>query len=140
MDVILKLKLMNNEKIITINENLKIGLSDISEIKLVDGNGICDRIIFKMPEISLESVVKTYNGKPGCMCGCNGKYSYLKSSQEFGSKDRGYVVNDDEINERSVNYVLNKLKNEAHLGIEVIDDYIFSLDIGNRRYSLYLRS
>ena len=123
---------------INIDERIKI--EDIKEIVLKKDNGICDKIIFKMPKISLDQISQTYIGKAhSCMCGCSGTYSYLKSSQKYGSKDRGYKVSDDEISERSVKFVLNKLKNNEMEGIQVIENYIFSYDIGTRTYVLYLK-
>lgn len=111
----------------------------VKEIILKENNGQCDKIIFKMPEIKLKDVDCSYNGKPGCMCGCNGKYSYLEESRKDSSKNRGYNVDDNEISKRSVKFIINKLKKEAQRGIEVIKDYIYILDIENRRYALYLK-
>ena len=114
---------------IVLSENLKIALSDISEIILVKGNGRCDKIIFEMPEISLDKIDKAYNGKPGCMCGCLGNYTYINPGENRDCEKKS---------SQSVNFVLNKLKNEAKRGIEVIGDYIYLLDIEDRRYALYL--
>ncbi len=126
------------------NENLSFKIidevkKDVKEIILKEHNGRCDKIIFEMPKISLNQISSAYNGKPGCMCGCNGKYSYLKMNQEYASKDRGYEVSDDEISQRSVVFVWNKLIKEAKRGIEVIGNYIYLMDIGERRYALYLK-
>ncbi|MFA5395079.1 MAG: hypothetical protein WC346_03580 [Methanogenium sp.] len=105
---------------------------DIKEIVLKKNNGRCDKIIFEMPKISQAQIDKAYNGKPGCMCGCLGKYSVLKSSKE--TEELGETVSP-----RSVNFVLNKLIKEAKRGIEVIGDYIYLMDIEDRRYALYLK-
>ena len=128
-----------NNNVLSINKDLQINKENISEIILKKGNGRCNKIIFEMPEISLDKVITTYNGKPGCMCGCLGKYSYLENTREQASKNRGYKVSDDEINERSVMFIINKLKKEAHRGIEVTEDYIYYLEIENRCYALYLK-
>ena len=82
-----------------------------------------------MPEISLDKIDKAYNGKPGCMCGCLGNYTYINPGKNRESEKKS---------SQSVKFVLNKLKNEAKRGIEVIDDYIYLLDIVDRRYALYL--
>ncbi len=29
--------------------------------------------------MDISNIVKVYNGKRGCMCGCNGKYSYTET-------------------------------------------------------------
>lgn len=31
-----------------------------------------------MTEVTLDRVFRTYNGKSGCACGCNGRYSLLR--------------------------------------------------------------
>ena len=55
---------------------------------------------------TLANVEKVYSGKPGCMCGCRGKYSYAQGCEE------GY---DDQVNERSVKILFNKvMNNPAH--------------------------
>jgi len=127
-------------------EEKKIRMENIKEIKLKKDNGRCDKIIFEMPEISLDKISCSYIGKAhSCMCGCSGKYSYLKSSQESAGKERGYEVDDEEICERSVKFILKKLKKEEKRGIEVIEDYIYSIDIEDnpnktgRTYVLYLK-
>lgn len=111
----------------------------VKEIILKEGNGRCDKIIFEMPEVSLENVNSSYNGGLGCMCGCTGTYAYLESSREKAGKERGYEIQEDEINPKSVNFVINKLKKEASRGIGVIGDYIYFLEIGKKNYTLYLQ-
>ena len=55
---------------------------------------------------TLANVKTVYSGKPGCMCGCRGKYSYAQGCEE------GY---DDQVNERSVKILFNKvMNNPAH--------------------------
>jgi hypothetical protein len=52
------------------------------------------------------NVYKVYSGRDGCMCGCNGKYSYTaKGAVENGP---GYDVSDS-INERSVKIIAGKV-------------------------------
>ncbi len=114
-------------------------LEDVKEIILKDNNGRCDKIIFEMPKVSLSKVITTYIGKIGCMCGCVGKYSYLESSRKEAGENRSYEITDDEISSNSVNFIINKLIKEEKRGIEVINNYIYSLDIGERRYALYLQ-
>lgn len=55
---------------------------------------------------TLANVEKVYSGRLGCMCGCRGKYSYARGCEE------GY---DDQVNERSVKILFNKvMNNPAH--------------------------
>ena len=56
--------------------------------------------------LDISKITKVYNGKIGCMCGCNGKYSY---TAEGAVKDNpGYDVTDS-INERSVRIIAKKV-------------------------------
>ena len=56
--------------------------------------------------LNISKIVKTYSGKIGCMCGCNGKYSYT----ELGAVEDnpGYDVSDS-VNERSVRIIAKKV-------------------------------
>ena len=58
---------------------------------------------------TLANVQKVYSGKPGCMCGCRGKYSYAQGCEE------GY---DDQVNERSVKILFNKVMNNPAYKVE----------------------
>lgn len=40
-----------------------------------------------MERISIENVVRTYNGKDGCACGCNGNYS-LKRAEDIAAANK----------------------------------------------------
>lgn len=73
-----------------------------------------------------------------CMCGCSGNYFYFSKNAEASSKGRGYEVTSDEINDAKVKRVINKMIKNAHLGIEVLDDYIFTVIIGQTQYTMYL--
>jgi hypothetical protein len=59
--------------------------------------------------ISLQQVTRVYNGKIGCMCGCNGKYTTNPAYKEYVGKERGYPVSDDECNMRSVKIMAKKV-------------------------------
>lgn len=97
-----------------------------------------------MPKIRIEDVLKAYSGKPDtCMCGCAGTYSYPKLRQKEGGEDRGYPVNDNEINDKRIKTIFNKFYNEDGIKIEVIigDDgeYVFTKVIGKTQYTLYVK-
>ena len=66
-----------------------------------------------------ELTMCSYNGRPGCMCGCNGKYSYTKKLQEFSGKNRGYSVDDEEISDIVVKRMINRFKKLLKDGDEV---------------------
>ena len=56
--------------------------------------------------LNINSIVKVYNGRIGCMCGCLGKYSYTQDGADnYGP---GYNVQDS-VNERSVRIIAKKV-------------------------------
>jgi hypothetical protein len=71
------------------------------------------------------NIVKTYSGKIGCMCGCQGKYSYT----EDGAKNYGpgYDVTDS-INERSVKIMARKVLTDPRANRTESDEYVFVED------------
>jgi hypothetical protein len=56
--------------------------------------------------VNINGIVKTYSGKIGCMCGCNGKYSY--TADGAANHGPGYDVTDS-VNERSVKIIAKKV-------------------------------
>ena len=50
-------------------------------------------------KIDISNIVKVYNGKCGCMCGCNGKYSYNDGWTQYLS----------DVNVRSVKIIAKKV-------------------------------
>jgi hypothetical protein len=73
--------------------------------------------------LDISKVVKVYNGKLGCMCGCNGKYSYTADGAENYSP--GYDVSD-KVNERSVRIITKKVLADPRVQFE--GDYAFVED------------
>lgn len=73
--------------------------------------------------LNVDKIVKVYNGKIGCMCGCKGKYSYT----EDGAKNHGpgYDVADS-VNERSVRIITKKVLSNPNVVFE--DNYAFVED------------
>lgn len=59
--------------------------------------------------LNTSKITRVYNGKIGCMCGCNGKYSTNPDFREYVGKERGYPVSDDEVNLRSVKIITKKV-------------------------------
>jgi len=68
----------------------------------------------------LEDVVDSYHGKIGCMCGCNGKYKYATKHVKFAEKNRGYDLWQDEISDRSVKIIYNKIAKAFASGKNII--------------------
>ena len=76
---------------------------------------------------TLANVEKVYSGKPGCMCGCRGKYSYAQ-----GCGDGKYDV----VNERSVKLLFNKVM--KHPDVKTEPGYAF-VDTGTRNLVVYFK-
>ena len=82
---------------------------------------------------TLANVIKVYSGKPGCMCGCNGKYSYTaKSAVEDGP---GYDVSEF-VNERSVKILFNKVMNNPE---HKMDGNIAYVETATRNLVVYFK-
>lgn len=92
-------------------------------------------------EVTVNQGLKTYAGRPGCACGCNGRYSYRPETRELGGKDRGYEVDASEVRPRSVKATVDKI-NAAIRGEFEIDSLIFdrefiSVESGNKVWTAY---
>jgi len=98
-----------------------------------------EKIITELPAFKLEEICKVYVGQPHkCMCGCSGKYSYPSLNIEQSGKERGYALDTEDINDKRIHRVLNKVAKNAAIGVEVINEYIYSLVLGSRQYTIYL--
>ena len=78
--------------------------------------------------LNISKIVKVYNGRIGCMCGCKGKYSYT----EDGAKNHGpgYDV-EDSVNERSVRIIAKKVLANPNVVFE--DNFAYVEDrVANR--------
>jgi len=92
------------------------------------------------PITDINSVVKVYSGKPGCMCGCKGRWIYASAYRDLASKNRGYKINDDEVSDKSIKLIVNKmnslLKINNYKEVKRTDQYLF-IDTGERYYAAY---
>jgi len=67
-------------------------------------------------KIDLDKVLKIYLGTPNkCMCGCSGDYIYNPLHAEFGTKDRGYEVEPEEVKPRALKARLKRFLSEESL-------------------------
>lgn len=75
----------------------------------------------KLADLTIDDVRSVYSGKAGkCCCGCAGKHSYNPAHVKEATKDRGYSIDENEINARQVKRVLNIIKaNAAANGVTV---------------------
>ena len=64
-----------------------------------------------MSKITIKDVTKSYNGKSGCMCGCNGNYTLPSHvSIEDANKDIGYEgYDEDSVSDRRVKIAISKI-------------------------------
>jgi hypothetical protein len=85
--------------------------------------------------LNVDKIVKVYNGKIGCMCGCLGKYSYTADgATNYGP---GYNVQDS-VNERSVRIIAKKVLSNPN--VEYEGEYAFVEDrAANRIQVVYFK-
>jgi hypothetical protein len=85
--------------------------------------------------LNLDKIVKVYNGRIGCMCGCLGKYSYTADgATNYGP---GYDVQDS-VNERSVRIIAKKVLSNPNVEFE--GEYAFVEDrVANRIQVVYFK-
>lgn len=69
--------------------------------------------IASLTEKDIMSVYSGVNGK--CCCGCSGKHTYNPLYKELGGENRGYALDDEDCNARTVKTILNKIKKNASL-------------------------
>ena len=88
--------------------------------------------------IDKAKVLSVYSGADGCACGCQGKHKYRADAElrALGSKRRGYTVTDDEVSERSVTIVVNKINNNLK-DADTQHGYV-SVKIGTRLLIAYM--
>ena len=93
---------------------------------------------------TLDKVASVYSGAWGkCCCGCSGKHTYSSALRDNASKTRGYTVDDDEVNDRTVKMIYNKVislghKHDNKLDGTVDESYMFARSAnGNRIYIVY---
>ena len=82
-------------------------------------------------QVNINNILKVYNGRCGCMCGCQGKYSYTKINQDLATQDRGYTVSDDECSDRSVKIIARKVLSNPNVKFE--DNYAYVEDRANNK-------
>lgn len=88
-----------------------------------------------MEPLDAREVPSVYSGRNGkCCCGCSGQHYYAKAHQKWATKNRGYKVTDDEVNDGQVTRIVNII-NKA----DAVDDSVVyrSTIVGNRIYIAY---
>jgi hypothetical protein len=88
--------------------------------------------------LTLDNVASVYSGKRGmCACGCSGKHTYSTEHKVWASKNRGYDVGDDEVNDRTVKTIFNKVMKAPNM--EMIDNEFAMFDTETRTYVVYFK-
>jgi hypothetical protein len=83
----------------------------------------------------MKTIKAVYSGRSGaCCCGCAGKYSYAKATQVEAGIDRGYPVLDEQVSDRSVKIISNKVLNNSDMIDEGTHAYV---DNGKRIQIVY---
>lgn len=72
--------------------------------------------------IDKSKVRSVYSGRHGCCCGCVGNHRYATAFRNEGSEHRGYTVRDDEVSDRSVSIIVNKMNRVIESGNPVPED------------------
>jgi len=80
-------------------------------------------------------IQSVYSGKPGCCCGCLGTHYYTERLRKVASENRGYDIEDHEINERMIKKVVNLMNAKPFL-VQDEGNHFF-LDLGTRWYIAY---
>jgi len=93
--------------------------------------------------IKIEDVMSVYSGRPDCCCcGCAGKHTYAYAHRAEASKHRGYEVDDDQVSDRTVKLIVNKMNRLFETGVKPdVDakDFV-SVVGGSRLYIAYFSS
>ncbi len=96
-------------------------------------------------KIDITQVYDAYSGRPGCACGCRGKHTYTSNHRAYASENRGYEVTDDEVNDKTVKLLVNKVQAFLDAGekpgieIDICEPNYIAVEIEDRRlYVIYL--
>jgi len=99
--------------------------------------------------IKFEDVFKSYNGKSGCMCGCNGTYKLPSADLiALGNENSGWDAYDaSNVSPRSVKIAVSKINKalaagskDANIDYDVNDQPMFAyVDDGSRNTVVYFK-
>lgn len=108
--------------------------------KILPGiRGSSDHVLTFLP-IWQEDVAQVYVGRPGCMCGCRGHYSFNSKEDAIADKDPEGVVNPAQVRK-----ILGLLSQNSNKGIEFSSSKlwggqdIYSLEHGGKSYVVYTK-
>lgn len=113
-----------------------------------------------MEKINFNQITKSYNGRVGCACGCNGSYTIPSHvSIEDANASVGYnAYGESDVSDRRVKIALTKINNAIdHYGplAKLVNDHyeyvsndvwfcyadtFVAIDIGNRATTIYFEN
>ena len=90
-----------------------------------------------MMKFDVTKIAQVYSGRPGCMCGCKGKWSHASTDPELSVYD--------DVSDRSVKIIKGKVERlvesedyEAlHLGRDIRGNTYVVVDVWERVYGVY---
>lgn len=84
-----------------------------------------------------KEIIQVYSGISNrCCCGCSGKHRYASKYRAWSSKHRGYSVKDEEVSDRSVKIITNKVLNSPDVQHEGNHSFV---DNGRRILIVYYK-
>ena len=87
--------------------------------------------------IDKDSIAHVYSGKAGaCACGCKGKHTYASAYVAQSEFNRGYAIQPDEVSDKTVTRIVNKIEAAAIQEREDEPSYACAV-IGGRIYIAY---
>jgi len=91
---------------------------------------------------ALADVIQVYSGRANaCCCGCSGKHTVASAHRAEAARRCGYAVADEDVSDRTVKLIYNKVAKAAEAGVEFIctgESNCWSVDVGSRTYCLYI--
>lgn len=72
--------------------------------------------------IDKSKVISVYTGRHGCCCGCNGNHRYASATAEQAGERRGYPIRDEDVSDRSVSLIVNRMNRIIAEGNEPPED------------------
>jgi hypothetical protein len=87
-----------------------------------------------MGKIQVQDIASVYSGKPGCMCGCRGKYYCASALGSQRDKVRGYGITSEKVSDRQVKRIIDLMNGNP--STEDKGNHYF-LDLGTRWYVAY---
>ena len=63
-----------------------------------------------LEDLTLDMIVSAYSGRPGCACGCRGKWRYTSAHRAAAGKLRGFPIDEEEVSDRGTARILSNAR------------------------------